>query len=149
MTRAQRAAELAAVLSADMHEGHSATTMARVGAQLHPPHVVAEDAIALLRIGASVSRWAVRACNGEGHRETVATYDKFGAYAGDRWSWAWDDADTAAMDKADARALKRASEIAARYGATVEIGGDPRGYVLRLHLASGRKNGWGEGWGVA
>lgn len=141
MSKAKQAAELAAVLSTEMHEGHSATIKARAGAQLHPPHVVAGDALALLRIGASVSRWAVRACNGEGR----------GHWDGPsgRYVWSWDETDDAAKEKADARALKRASEIAARYGATVKIGGDPRGFVLRLHLASGRKNGWGEGWGVA
>lgn len=141
MSKAKQAAELAAVLSTEMHEGHSATIKARVGAQLHPPHVVAADALALLRIGASVARWAVRACNGEG-REWHQWPNGGGSYV-------WGNADDAAKEKADARALAKASEIAARYGATVEIGGDPRGYVLRLHLASGRKNGWGEGWGVA
>jgi hypothetical protein len=146
MSKVKQAAELAAVLSTEMHEGHGATTKARVGAQLHPPHVVAADALALLRIGASVARWAVRACNGEGHH----TFMPAGPYNQTaRTVWAWDAEDDAAKDRADARALKRASDIAARYGATVEIGGDPRGYVLRLHLASGRKNCWGEGWGVA
>lgn len=137
-SKAQRAAELAALLTFEKLEYEHAQ-----GADMdYPsPRIVAADVVALLRIGASVARWAVRYCNGEG-REWRQWPNGGGSYV-------WGDADDAAKEKADASALKRASEIAARYGATVEIGGDPRGYVLRLHLASGRNNGWGEGWGVA
>lgn len=132
MSRTHDAATLAALLSAEAHDTNA-------DREAPAPHIVAEDALALMRIGATVKRWAVRACNGEGRYLPNAT---------GRFGWVWDETDNAAKDKADARNLKKATEIAARYGATVEIGGDPRGYTLRLHLASGRKNSWGEGWGV-
>lgn len=139
-SKTQIAAELAACL------------MLEASRRLDPPDyvdpspaAVAANAMALLRIGAGVKRWAERACNGEGHQE----WRKGLSAHGGRWEWAWNDSDTAAHEKADKRAHAKASEIAARYGATVEIGGDPRGFVLRLHLASGRKNGMGDGWGVA
>lgn len=135
MSRAHDAALLAALLSAERTTAIASATGdigSREATRGLAPHIIADDAFALLRIGASVKRWAERACNGQG-----------------RYAWMWDETDDAAKDRADARALAKASEIAARYGATVTIGGDPRGYVLRLNLASGRKNGWGEGWGVA
>lgn len=48
------------------------------------------------------------------------------------------------------RAARDAAEILADYGATVEsVAGDPRGYCLKLRLASGRSNSMGSGiWGV-
>lgn len=110
---------------------------------LHPD-VTAADALALIRIGNGVARWAVRACNGEGHRVTHP--------ASGGWCWQWDDSDNIAHEKADARALAKLQAIADRYGATVKLGGDPRGYVVKLRLASGRHNTWGgapDGWGVA
>lgn len=135
-SRAQQAAELAAVLMSESYECDGKCEM-----QNPRPEKVAADALALLRIGASVSNWAVRYCNGQG--------SEWRAYPNGGGAYVWTEKDDAAKGKADARALAKASDIAARYGATVEIGGDPRGYVLRLHLASGLKNGWGEGWGVA
>ncbi|MFC5392647.1 hypothetical protein [Bosea vestrisii] len=121
-----------------------AAIAAALKAQTLHPEVAAADALALIRIGAGVARWAVRACNGEG-RERVH-------YGNGQWGNKWDDADTAAHDKADERALAKLQAIADRYGATVKIGGDPRGYVVKLILASGRHNTWGgasDGWGVA
>jgi hypothetical protein len=31
---------------------------------------------------------------------------------------------------------------------TVQTGGDPRGWTLRLVLASKHKSGWGDGYGI-
>lgn len=133
-------ATLAAVLMAECHEGASATTKARPGAKVYHPEIVAADALALIRIGKGCARWAVKACNG------------IKRYEGGRWSETWRDSDEKAKDKADARALKKLQDIASRYGAAVKLGGDPRGYVVKLILASGRHNTWGgasDGWGVA
>lgn len=142
MSRTKDAAELAAVLSAERTAHTIATTgdaACREAVRGLAPHQIAADALALLRIGASVKRWAERACNG------IERYQGNGI-----WCGTWTEADDAAKGKADARALAKASEIAARYGASVTIGGDPRGYVLRLVLASGRSNTVGnDGWGVA
>ena len=108
-----------------------------------PPHVAARDALALIRIGKGVARWALRYCNGEGHRVAIP---RNGLQS---WSWDWGADDDAAKEKADVRALKKAQAIADRYGATVKLGGDPRGYVFRLMLNSKRSNSFaGEGWGV-
>lgn len=140
----KHAATLAALL---MIESGSAKAKrhARDRGRTTPPHpeVVAADALALLRIGKGVARWAVRACNGEGERYWQD---------GKRWAWRWDDTHDAAHAKADAKALAKLHAIADHYGATVKLGGDPRGYVVKLILASGRHNTWGgaeSGWGVA
>lgn len=114
-------AELAAVLSAEI-----------CGQELRvAPHLIADDVMALRRIAISTKRWAEASCNG---------YTPSGRR--------WDDAAEKAKDRADARALAAAQAIADRYGAKAEVGGDPRGFTLRLHLASGRRNGWGDGWGI-
>ncbi|MCL8382074.1 hypothetical protein [Xanthobacter aminoxidans] len=151
MSKMHPAIELAAVLSREA---------AQVAALRHPsdlrdmpePHQIAADAAALLHVGARVKRWAERACNGEGHMVPDRQFPlgSSGKAPYGRMTWTWDETDDAAKDKADARHLKQATEIAARYGASVTIGGDPRGYVLRLVLASGRTNTLGnDGWGVA
>jgi|SRR4051812_21773207 hypothetical protein len=99
------------------------------------PIAVARDAIALIRIGKQANTLATRQCNGEGHWENGR--------------WNWDDSDEARAEKRRATMRKNAQKIADDYGATVELGGDPRGYVLRLHLPSHVRNGFGDGWGVA
>ncbi|MCZ8104006.1 MAG: hypothetical protein O9972_39695 [Burkholderiales bacterium] len=134
----QHAATLAAVLMAEEFRQHVSIREH----SLRHPEIVARDALALIRISKGVSRWAVLHCNGR-----------------ERWDAAlrrrvasWTEADDAAKEKADARALTKLQEIASRYGATVTISGDPRGYVVKLKLASGRHNTWGgaaDGWGVA
>lgn len=102
-------------------------------------HAAARDALALLRIGKGVSRRAVQACNG------IDRYQGNGIFYP-----TWTEADEAAKEKADAKALKAAQAIADRYLAKVTLGGDPRGYVMRLYVASGATNGFsGDGWGVA
>lgn len=150
--KAKHLATLAALLMSECHEGASATTKARVGAKVYHPETVAADALALIRIGRGVSRWAVRACNGEGHQIYSEVWGSDGSHRPGRWEWRWNETDDAAKDKADARALAKLQAIADRYGATVKLGSDPRGYVVKLILASGRHNTWGgasDGWGVA
>lgn len=49
------------------------------------------------------------------------------------------------------RTERRVHTLAARMGATVKFNGDPRGYVVKLTLPSGRYNTWGgkgEGYGI-
>jgi hypothetical protein len=144
MSTTKEAAALAALLmseqAARMFDPTLRDGAALAGAMMSPV-AVADDALTLIRIGKSVSRWAVRACNGEG--SSWVSYPNGGG------RFAWTEADDAKRARADARALAKAQGIADQYGATVQIGGDPRGYVFRLMLASGRKNGWGDGWGVA
>ena len=167
-TKQEHAMQLAALLASEA--GHKAAECARAlesesvakshfhGAQTQAlidaskaaspaPYMVARDALALLRIGAGVARRAVAYCNGEGHRVWGFRHGE-GGYSPP--GWAWDENDDARKERADEKALAKATEIAARYGATVKIGGDPRGFTMRLFLASGRSNGFtGDGWGIA
>ena len=117
-------AELAAVLAS---EGRKV-----------PPHIVAADTLALRRIAAGFHRRAVMACNG------VRRW-----HSRDGWIQDWSEADELAKEHADDRARAKAAEIAKRYRAKVTTHGDPRGCVLRLHFRSGRRNGMGDGWGIA
>jgi hypothetical protein len=91
--------------------------------------------MALIRIGKQAHTLAVRECNGEGHWQDGR--------------WHWDDNDTERAGRRRDKMYARAQKIAKDYGAKVSIGGDPRGYVLRLHLPSHIRNGFGDGWGVA
>lgn len=143
--KAKHLATLAAVLMAEAWDGHCPAYQG-TDKYAPKPHAesVAADALALIRVGRGVARWAVRACNGEGHWH----YDE----PTRRGGWRWDETDDKAKDKADDRARAKLQAIADRYGATVKLGGDPRGYVVKLILASGRHNTWGgaaDGWGVA
>jgi hypothetical protein len=132
MSKIEHAATLAARLS------YEAATHAAQG--MVPPHVAARDALAMIRIGQGAARRAVQLCNG---------FPRYDAKARQMLN-TWTEADDARREKADAKALERASTIAERYGATVKLGGDPRGYVMRLYLASGASNTFGDdGWGVA
>lgn len=116
---------------------HLATLVATLAIEAIDKNAVhiADDALALRRIGKSAHNLSVRACNGEGHWEAGR--------------WQWDDADEARADRKRAKMLEKAQAIADRYNATATIEGDPRGYVMRLHFKSGARNGWGEGYGVA
>jgi len=146
MSKVQIAAEIAALLMDESHYCQSdaafrETYWQRTGERYASaaPHIAARDALALLRIGAAVSRWAVKACNG------IERYQGNGI-----WCGTWTEADEAAKERADAKALAKSQEIADRYGATVKLGGDPRGCVTRLHLASKRTNSFAaDGWAVA
>ena len=94
------------------------------------PAWVEADALLLCRIGATASRIATALCNGE------IQQDQFAAKK--------------------ARLLPRLAEAASRYDVRFEIGGDPRGYVLRMFPADGRSaklrgNTWGgdeSGYGI-
>lgn len=138
MTKVKDVAELAALLAKEAEFIQCSPSLRP--AYYSPPSVatIAADAMALARIGASVTRWAVAACNG------IVRYQGNGISCG-----TWHDSDEAAKERADKRAFTKAQAIADRYGAKVELGGDPRGCVLRLHLESKRTNGFAsEGWGV-
>jgi hypothetical protein len=106
------------------------------------PYRAASDALALIRIGKGVSRRAVALCNG---------IPRWNAKAGMVLN-EWTEADDARREKADGKALKAAQAIADRYALRVKLGGDPRGFVLKLLSPDDRYNtlgGSGDGWGVA
>lgn len=118
----QHLAELVATLATEPDGGH------------RQPHLIAQDAIKLLRLGARAATLSVRLCNDEGWQRRGV----------------WDDKDETKYEKTRERILRDCNGIAAHYNATCALGGDPRGYVLKLHLRSKRSNTLGnDGWGVA
>jgi hypothetical protein len=117
--RLEMAAHLAAVLTEE-----SSTTGAH--ARNSNSHIVARHVVEIMRIALRMENLALRQCNGP-----------------------WNDGDDERAERARAKALARLKAIGADYGIkSAHVYGDPRGFVVRLDLASGRKNGWGDGWGV-
>lgn len=132
MNDRENLATLAAVLMLEATTTINPCTGAPVCAA---PHVAARDAVTLTRLAREMATAAVRQCNGEG------------TWQDGRWQWGEED-DNRLEAKKD-RIRRRVLEIGAKYGIKgVTLGGDPRGWVLRLHLKSGKTNGMGDGWGV-
>ena len=118
----QAALELVAVLATEKRRPSNAFLIAR-------------DAQSLARIAKRIERRAVLRCNGD---ERIS---RKGEAAENAWS--------AKLDAADARDQARVNTLVKVYRASCIIGGDPRGYTLKLVLASGRTNDMGrDGWGV-
>jgi hypothetical protein len=147
MSKSQHAMELAAALMEASHWLQSnpdlrAAFRERTGQPYGTvaPHRAAKDALALIRIGKGVARRAVDACNG------IMRYD-----ATLRRSVAtWTPEDEDRRNRLDEKAKTKAQEIALHYAASVTIGGDPRGFVMRLNFDHKRTNGFSQdGWGVA
>lgn len=92
------------------------------------PHWTAEDTLTICRIATTAQRIAVALCNGD------IEQDRF--------------------DATKSRLLKKLEPLVAPYGVRFEIGGDPRGPVLRMHSATKQPlkgNTWGgdeEGYGI-
>ena len=90
----------------------------------HSVHVAVDLARELMRLAGIVDRYAVNLCNGE----------------------------TTEREKQRAeRTAKKMGELIYPFGWPVTIGGDPRGYVVKIKFPSGAYNTWGgsqEGYGV-
>ena len=106
----------------------------------HPPYRAARDAESLVRLGKRAQRIAEQRCNGiqrydSQARQTLAT---------------WTEADEARAEKATAQIENQARAILERYGARdITVAGDPRGFCLKVKLASGLSNSFGgDVWGV-
>ena len=139
MADANTIATTAAMLCGEAHFVQSSPKLRPAYYGVPSAEQIASDVSALHRIAAAAKRRAEQACNG------IERYNaKLGRYMAE-----WTDADEAAKERADTKALRAAQEIADRYGAKVKLGGDPRGFVLRLELSSGRRNSIGDGWGIA
>lgn len=118
----QHACKLTAILATELNGGHRGA------------HLIAQDALRLLKLGRRAATLSVRLCNGEG-------WQRYGV---------WDDTDEARYERTRERILRECNGIAAHYNATCTLGGDPRGYVLKVQLPSKRSNTFGnDGWGVA
>lgn len=114
------------------------------------------DVWTLLRYAATLNRLAELSCSSE-----AADRDRVPC-PGAKGRRCLCDAPTGAPDARDheripridvqaARIEERVRALAAKNGATVNLSGDPRGYVVKLHLPSGRYNTWGgpeSGYGV-
>ena len=148
-TAMEHAASLAARLMAESHFNQSdsvfrAEYRERTG-EFHASvaaHVAARDALALIRLGKGVARRAVQVCNG------ILRYDANTRAVLNTWT----EADEASRERADERAKAKAEAILARYGATVKLGGDPRGCVMRVNFRSDNLPGRvspHDGWCVA
>lgn len=113
---------------------------ANLATDLYHPVEMARDAETLVRLGKRAARIAEQRCNG---------IDRYDAKAG-RVLASWTEDDDARADKAEVKIFTAASDILAKYGATIErVGGDPRGFNLTFRLASGRSNSFGgKVWGV-
>jgi hypothetical protein len=124
---------LAAVLATEPAPGGGAP----IG---NPSYRAARDAESLVRLGKRAAKIAVDRCNG------IQRYDA----AARQMLATWTEADESRADKACDKIAKDAAAILLPYGATkISVGGDPRGFTLKFHLASGRSNSaGGEGWGV-
>jgi len=133
MNREPKAATaLAAVLATETAPGGGSP----VG---NPYYRAALDAESLVRLGKRAAKIAEQRCNG------IPRYDA----AARQVLATWTEADEERADKAAARIANGAAAILAPYGAgSVTVDGDPRGYVLKFRLASGRSNSFGgEVWG--
>lgn len=108
-----------------------------------PPHIVAHRARLLMRHAATHGRLEVESCNGHPAQGSPT----MPAAAINRLQDKWD----ARIEKREAQIERRITEIAAELGLTVDFGGDPRGYTVKLHLPNGAYNTWGgkeSGYGV-
>ena len=100
---------------------------------------IAADAEELVRLAKRARRYAGIQCNGIARRVPGT-----GVY-----HMTWNEADDAWLERARGRIEKRATALLTPYGAKLlTVSGDPRGYVMRFELASGARNGIGEGWGL-
>ncbi|RWC91664.1 MAG: hypothetical protein EOS72_03140 [Mesorhizobium sp.] len=104
------------------------------------PYKAATDAEKLVTLGKRATRLAVQRCNGIWRYDTTAR----------RVLPSWTEQDEARAEKTAASIMKQATDILGPYGATgVSVDGDPRGFVLKFRLASGRSNSFGgDVWGV-
>ena len=89
-----------------------------------PIHEIAQDVETLGRIGARVRLHEERMCSYEDYYERHKP-------------------DEDGTDRLIERAEKRATAIAAKYGMTVEVGGDCRGFAFHLRRPGLRGNTWG------
>ncbi len=82
---------------------------------------IANDALALIRLGSQATTAATNLCN-------VANYQN-------------------TFEKRKASILARLAPFERAYNVTFEVGGDPRGCVLKMHAVKGSKPLAGNTWG--
>ena len=101
-----------------------------------------DAARSLLRHARTHGRLAVDECNGPSAFIDQVPYPRAGELIAE-----WE----ARLEKRQAACEKRIREICAGFNLPVHLGGDPRGYTVKVKLPSGAHNTWGgseEGYGV-
>ena len=100
-----------------------------------------EAARALLRLARTHGNLAVAECNGPPEYQQqyrIPDQGRINAWAAD-------------LQRRQERCEKRIRDICAGFNLPVTLGGDPRGYTIRVKLPSGAYNTWGgsaEGYGI-
>ena len=100
----------------------------------------------ILRHAKSYQRIQTMACNGPQHLQTPYYWErpKLARIKEDEWD-TW-------MEKREKQLESRLHALAAEIGVTLSLGGDPRGFTVKLMTPkSGKYNSWGgaeDGWGV-
>jgi len=110
-----------------------------------PPHLVVQKAKLLMRWGATLQRLAEESCNGHPAQGMPATMID-AAHLG-KLQAAWD----RRIEHQEERIQRLAEATCKELGMVPNFGGDPRGYVFKVHLCTGASNTWGgkeEGYGV-
>jgi hypothetical protein len=100
----------------------------------------------ILRHAVTHGKLAVQGCNGPAHLENKYYWDRPKLHARKKEEWSeW-------RDKRESQIEKRLFELAEGIGVTLELGGDPRGYTVKLMTPNTKRcNTWGgeaSGWGL-
>lgn len=109
----------------------------------HSIYDICTAARALLRHARTHGNLAVDQCNGAYYQLTGGRGPAPSQERIDAWE--------AQREKREAACEKRIKEICAEFNLPVTLGGDPRGYTVKVKLPSGAYNTWGgseEGYGV-
>ena len=108
--------------------------------------IVIQTGLLILRHAVTHGKLAVAECNGPEHLECSYYWDNPKEYNKKRDKW------SEQRDKKESHIERRLFELAERIGVTLELGGDPRGYTVKLMTPNTeRYNTWGGkecGWGV-
>ena len=127
-------------------------------AEYYPQHStdeVVDAARLLLRHARTHGNLAVQQCNGPQHLSGPSPYNWQTQAEQHR---VWINGNTAKQDEWETQrerkelaCEKRIKDICAQFNLPVTLGGDPRGYTVKVKLPSGAYNTWGgskEGYGV-
>lgn len=108
---------------------------------------IVDAARALLRHSRTHGRLAVEKCNGPGDFYCPPSAPTTHAQSSMQFRDFWEDN----LAKRQEHVEKRIREICAGFNLPVKLGGDPRGYTVKIKLLSGAYNTWGgseAGYGV-